>query len=106
MYRSDKKAQSLVKRDIRQEAGAAMVSRIDGAADEAGVRGSLVGGGGEAGGRLQAEERAGKDSRPRINNSTLNKPPRTPGSAPNMPPTHASTHLQMFTSFKEQKKVI
>ena len=68
------------------------------------TEGSSVGGCGEARGRLQAEERAGKDSWPRINNSTLNKPPRTPGRKPNMPSTHASTHLQMFTTFKEQKK--
>ncbi|CAK6956683.1 Hypothetical predicted protein [Scomber scombrus] len=82
-----------------------MVSWIDRARDEARDRGSSVGGCGEAGGRLQADERAGKDSQPRINNSTLDKPPRTPGRKPNMPSTHASTHLQMFTTFKEQKKV-
>lgn len=81
-----------------------MVSWRDRAGDEARDRGSSVGGGGEAGGRLQAQERAGKDSWPRINNSTLNKPPQTPGRKPNMPSTHASTHLQMFTTFKEQKK--
>lgn len=60
---------------MRQEAGAAMVSWIDRGGDEARNRGSSVGGGGEAGGRLQADERAGKDSQPGINNSTLDKPP-------------------------------
>lgn len=44
----------LAKRDMRQEAGAVMVSWIDRAGDEAGDGGSSVGGGGEARGRLQA----------------------------------------------------
>jgi len=35
---------------------------------------------------------------------TLNKPPRTPGRKPNTPSTQASTHLQMFTTFKEEKE--
>lgn len=74
-----KKNQTLVKRDMRQEVGAVMVSWIDRAGDGARDRGSSVGGCGGARGRLQAEGRAGKDSWPRINNSTLNKPPRTPG---------------------------
>lgn len=82
-----------------------MESWIDGAGDEARDSGSSVGGCGVAGGRLQAEERAGKDSRPRINNGTFDKPPQTTGRKPNMPSTHANTHLQMFTTFKEQKKV-
>lgn len=80
-----------------------MVSWIDGVGAEARDRGNSVGGGGEAKGRLQAEERAGKDSQPRISISTLNKPPQTPGRKPNMPSTHASAHLQMFTTLKEQK---
>lgn len=41
------------------------------------IRGSRVGAEEEAGGRLEAEERAGRDTWPRINNSTLNKPPDT-----------------------------
>lgn len=77
-----------------------MVSWIDRAGDEARDRGSSVGGCGEAGGRLQAEERAGKDSWPRINNCTLNKPPRTPGRKPDTPSTHASTHLQPLRNKK------
>lgn len=64
---------------MRQEAGAVVLSWIDRAGEEAGDGGSSVGGCGEAGGRLQAEERAGKDSWPRINNGALNKPPWMPG---------------------------
>lgn len=66
---------NLVKRYVRQEAGAVMVSWIDRAEDEARDGGSSVGGSGESGGRLQAEQRAGKVSWPRIHCSTLNKPP-------------------------------
>lgn len=52
---------------MRREAGAAAASWTDRAEDEARDRGSSVGGGGVAGGRLQAEERAEKE-----------KPPQTP----------------------------
>lgn len=41
------------------------------------IRGSWVGAEEEAGGRLEAEERAARDTWPRINNSTFNKPPDT-----------------------------
>lgn len=89
-----------------------MVSRVDGKVGaEARHGGSSVGGCGEAGGRLQAEERAGKDSQPRINNSTLNNPPPT-HTHPTPMGTREKICLQQMQeliykflqTFKEQKK--
>lgn len=88
-----------------------MVSRVDGRVGaEARHGGSSVGGCGEAGGRLQAEERAGKDSRPRINNSILNKPPPHPtpmGTREKICLQQMQELIYKFLqTFKEQKKKV
>lgn len=86
-----------------------MVSSADGRIRaEAWNGGSSVGGCGEAGGRLQAEERAGKDSRARINNSTLNKPPMDTGEKICLQQMQALIYkfLQTFKEQEQQQKKV